>query len=64
MVQIITRLKPSFASLSSLEGRRRRDGRVPVLSLAFKSLLDSNNDQSLLWIMHLFRVLLSLSACL
>jgi hypothetical protein len=37
---------------------------VPVLSLAFKSLLDSNNDQSLLWIMHLFRVLLSLSACL
>ena len=52
--EIITRPKPSFASLLSLEGRRRRDRRIPRESLqnysesAFKTLLDSNNDQALL----------------
>ena len=54
LYEIITRPKASFASLSSLEGRRRRDRRIPRESLhdcsgsAFKTLLDSNNDQSLL----------------
>jgi hypothetical protein len=52
--EIITRPKPSFVDLLTLEGRRRRDRRIPRESLhdysdsAFKTLLDSNNDQSLL----------------
>jgi hypothetical protein len=52
--EIITRPKPRFATLLSAEGRRRRDRRIPRASLqnysgsAFKTLLDSNNDQALL----------------
>jgi hypothetical protein len=52
--EILTRPKVSFASLLRLEGRRRCDRRIPRESLhdysnlAFKCLLDSGNDQSLL----------------
>jgi hypothetical protein len=52
--EIITRPKPRFASLPSLEGCRRRNRRIPrenlqgCFKLAFKTVLDSNNDQALL----------------
>jgi hypothetical protein len=52
--ETITLPKPRFATLLSLEGRRRRDRRIPRVSLqdysasAFKTVLDSNNDQALL----------------
>jgi hypothetical protein len=45
---------PTFASRLSVEGRRRRDRRIPRVGLhhysasAFKHLLDSGDDQSLL----------------
>jgi hypothetical protein len=52
--EMITPPKPEFASLLSLEGRRWRDRLTPRASLqdhsgsAFKTMLDSNNDQALL----------------
>jgi hypothetical protein len=52
--EIMTLPKPRFATLLSLEGRRRCDRRIPRESLqdcsasAFKAVLDSNNDQALL----------------
>jgi hypothetical protein len=52
--EILTQRKLPFLSSLTLEGRRRRDRRIPRASLqdyshsAFKCLLDSTNDQSLL----------------
>jgi hypothetical protein len=50
--EIMTLPKPGFATLPSLEGRRRCGRCIPRESLqdcsasAFKTMLDSNNDQA------------------
>ena len=54
LYEIATRPKRPFKDLFTLEGRRRRDRRIPRVSLldysdsAFKKMLDSGNDQALL----------------